>query len=516
MDKLYKKKYLKYKKKYLTLQEQLGGNQDLIQNAESIIEIVKKYSNFYYDSITHSKNTVKILSDIITKLESNKNVESNTINKLQQTIIDLLKLNEYNKSVLYDVFKSNLIKNTIKLISIYENNQPNKRFIKFIGAGGFGCVLSPPLILTKIVKQEFPTDKNINIDSLNEDYVAKILSCEGGAYLEELESNMLIKQFDKDGNYTPKMIFAGYMNRPELIEYIKTQKNTNTDQELKNIYNCLYTKLANNEHKYYGYIVYNKVGTSFDKLTNEINNTNIKPILISLSKAIRNLFNNLYTQGYIHGDFKLPNMTLKGNKVYIIDFGFTQPYDKYGVLNSSINTNYPIMLNILGILDLEKPKNFKATKAEYIRMFNEVINNCVARRIPTVEGAHELHRDIYSNLARVIPKYVGPSAPFKSYDDMIYYVNDFISIILEPMKTYEEDTIKGIFGKYFLDIARNIDVYAASLVIYQIFNYYSSVKKSVKPEISQLTSQLLYDAFINGIEGPVDLADRLDLIISEI
>ena len=510
MDKLYKKKYLKYKNKYLTLQNQSGGNKELIiQNAEIIIKDIDKYSIKNIDKQTIQINVLNSLQKIINTINNNSNLELSTIIKFKDDINTLLKL--YDKH--YEDLRSNIIKNSKSLILNSSSliSAPKVIEFRFIGAGGFGCVFSPPKLITPLVQQEYPKGGKININQYNDDYVAKILSCEKNVYKKEVNSNMLIKEFDKGGNYTPEMIFAGYMERKVLMDYIKKQRGKNTNTEL---YNCLYDKLNNNMHQYYGYIISTKVGKSCDNLTiDDINKSNIKDVLTSFSKGIKIFINNLYDKEYLHGDIKIPNMTMKDNKIYFIDFGFTDIYTNILknypiVLSRSLNFNYPIILHLFSILYYNN-NNLLITKEEYKFLLNKIITNL---ELPEYE-------QLYNVINTLIVSH--QDSIFKNIQDVKTYLKTYIEQLLDKLDNNKKYSKKNVYDICFLQIARNVDIYSLSLVMFHMFynNIYQdnfTLTYLLSSDTLKLISKLFKDALYNNIKNPLDLANRLDNIINTI
>jgi tRNA A-37 threonylcarbamoyl transferase component Bud32 len=529
MDKLYKNKYLKYKNKYLTLQNQFGGNKELliqnssnkellIQNVENIIKDIENYSIHYKDPIKMNKNVIKLLKKIIQILKTNSTLELATVAKFNEDIYDILKLNDNNYNI-YNNIKANIITNLNSLIN-YKIEVPKlieleNNFIRFIGAGGFGCVFSPPTLITPIIKQEYPKEEQININQYDDNYVVKILSCENNAYKEEFESNMLIKKFDINGNYTPRMIFAGYMNRKDLMDSIKIKKIKKINTELTKLYECLETKLNNNTHEYYGYIITTRVGKSCDNLTtDDINKKNIKQVLTNYSLAIKQFINKLYEKNYIHGDIKTPNITLKDNKIYFIDFGFTIEYTHLldndpVIMNRSINFNYPIILHLFSILYFSKDFKFEATKHDYLTLINDIITNL------------EQYTNFYTIVNTLITSH--KYSIFKNIDDIKTYLKKYINYLLN-FYLVEEKELYNIYDVYkicFSPIGKNVDIYSLSLVMFHLFynNIYQDkfiLTDLVPDKTLKLISKLFKDALYNNIKNPLDLANRLDNIINTI
>ena len=391
------------------------------------------------------------------------------------------------------------------------------QFINFIGEGGFGCVFSPPKLITPIVKQEYPpNDKiDINIDQYDDKYVAKILSFEKNAYTKEFASNMIIEIFDKDGNYTPKMIFAGHMDIEAFDDFLKKIRKEN-----KELYECINPKFKKYRYKHYGYIISTRVGKSFNNLTtDDINESNIKDVLISFSRGIRNFINKLYEQEYLHGDIKTSNMTIKDNNIYFIDFGLTDKYNKILtdkndntypiVLTNSTNQNYPIILHLFSIVYVEQPETFTTNKAKYLELFNNRITQPVSESNPYFIAVNNL---ISSEQYSI----------FTNIEDVKTYLKEYIKQLLDDKLVESRDySIKEVYDMCFLPIAKNVDIYSLSLVMFHLFynNIYQrsiTLRNYVLVETLELISDLFKDALYNKIENPIVLADRLDAIIETI
>ena len=384
---------------------------------------------------------------------------------------------------------------------------PNK-LIRFIGEGGFGCVFSPPTILTPTVKQEYPDPdtKEIDIETYDEKYIAKILNCKVSSYKEELAKHKIIMKIDPTHQYTPEMIFAGYMDRQALMDSIEEKKQTNID-----LYNCLNKKLTNDSNKYYGYIIYNKVGKSLEKLEkDDINESNIKEVLRNFSAGIRDFINNLYNKNLIHGDIKTPNMTLKDNKIYFIDFGLTTESDKiFTKLHFSQNYNYPIILHYL-YNTYQIIENNKYTKKDYFLYFNIIINIS----LPPVS----LYRLFY-HMDTLISQH--QFSIFKNIEDVKTYLKTYIKQLLNKLDDLGEYTKEEVYILCFSEIAKNLDIYSLSFALYNLFfnNLYQedfSLSNLVPEKTLELISKLFEDALYNTIKNPIELAERLDLIIKTI
>jgi len=340
---------------------------------------------------------------------------------------------------------------------------------------------------------------------------------------------MLIKEFDKGGNYTPKMIFAGYMERKVLMDYIKTQRGKKTNIELTKLYECLYEKFKKNNHDYYGYIISTRVGKPFDNLTtDDINESNIKDVLTSFSRGIRNFINKLYEKEYLHGDIKTPNMTIKDNNIYFIDFGLSDEYnktliDKYNntypiVLTNSTNQNYPIILHLFSIVYVDQLDTFKTNKAGYLELFN----NRITQPIPVSEL-----NPYFIAVNNLITSH--NYSIFTNIEDVKTYLKKYIKQLLDDnLDDNLEYSIKEVYEKCFLPIAKNVDIYSLSLVMFHMFynNFYQqsfspkdkdfTLSNLVTDKTLELISKLFEDALYNKIKDPIDLAERLDNIINTI
>ena len=493
MDELYKKKYLKYKNKYVNLQNQLGGNKQLIiKNAEDILDSVLLIDNTTYKI---SNEIIEILTNMIKILNLDKNVDDKIFINLKNKTTELL--NNYKSNI---ITQTDLLKSNYKKLNRNLIKSENISF-QFIGQGSFGCVFSPPtLILPPInqIKQDYPNSQ-IKINDYNDNkYVAKILSYT--AYLEEYKINKILIKYDNNGDYTPKIIFAGFLHKLYLINLINQQRRYS---HLNQLYKCLNDKVYYNSEQYYGYIISTKVGKSLDQLTNnDINKTNIKEVLTSYSTAIKNFINKLYENKYVHGDIKTPNMTIKDNKIYFIDFGLTEKYN--------INDNYkpkilsysaPILLILFSVFYNKYGPSYKANINIYISLLDNIIINDI-------------------NFLSVKNTLLHPFI-FKNISDIQEYLKKHIRILLKSLNLTIQYTTQQIYKLCFSSIAINTDIYSLSLVMFNLFikNTHQpdfTLRKIVNNETIKLIVILFKDALHNTIKDPLDLSSRLDAIIETI
>ena len=95
------------------------------------------------------------------------------------------------------------------------------------------------------MSQDYPlpgkNSKYLDINNLDDNYVGKILSCD--TYKTELDQYINISKYDKEGKYTPKLIFAGYMNRKKLFKIINNNyRKYDIPDNLLDIYIYVYKK----------------------------------------------------------------------------------------------------------------------------------------------------------------------------------------------------------------------------------------------------------------------------------
>jgi len=300
------------------------------------------------------------------------------------------------------------------------------------------------------------------------------------------------------------------MLRKDLLDFIKN-KNKSIDEK---IYNCLTTKFSKmiKSHEYYGYIITTKVGKSLDNLTiNDINKSNIKEILTNLSNGIKIFINKLYDEEYLHGDIKIPNMTIKDNQIYFIDFGLTDKYDKnvtkYNYeypefLFNSNNQNYPIILHLFNKFFFNPTNdNFKGNKDIYIQILLDT---------------HKTQQMVSLN-----PYYNAIQNLTLLFENIEEYIKQYIETLLNNLDNEKEYTPFQVYDICFKPIAKNIDIYSLSLALYQLFynNIYQkdfTLYNIVSEPTLSLISTLYKDALNNNIENPIVLANRLDIIIDTI
>ena len=335
------------------------------------------------------------------------------------------------------------------------------------------------------------------------------------------------------------MKFAGYMNREVLMDFIKKQKHTNTNTELIKLYECLYDKLksVSDINTYYGYIIYNKLGKSLEKLEkNDINEFNIKNVLTSFSDGIRNFINNLYQNEYLHGDIKIHNMTIKDDKIYFIDFGYTDKYNtnrnydndnKYPiVLGRSLNLNYPLILHVFSKLFFNDIK-MSDNKAKYVELLNDIIDKSILDLTALLKSGKDLYLFVdafkYEDINLKIVKLVSSHeySIFKTKKDVVTYLKTNITNLLNNLEDNKKYTPLEVYNICFIDIAKNVDIYSLSLALYHLFvnNIYQkdfTLQNVVLKDTLKLISELFNDALYNKIENPIDLANRLDEIIKTI
>jgi hypothetical protein len=311
------------------------------------------------------------------------------------------------------------------------------------------------------------------------------------------------------------------MDRTKLVPFIRNlRNNNNNNNDQLQLYECLLQKFEKNPNKHYGYIISTKVGKSFDKITsNEFKRSSIKTILTSLRNGIDTFINNLYKKGMVHGDIKMGNMTLNNNKVYFIDFGLIHAHndnDKTSMLLSRNITNYPIILFMFynAMVVMVQPPyyynyNNEVYKHNLIYLLKSLYEQSY-KAVNTKDFEHLVLTALYNNIM------------FKNnkFDSNSKFIDTFFKN-LDDNKLY---SLQYIYEKCLEPVARNIDIYALSLFIHELFYgilYHKFIKfqlanKFVEQHTNILVKQLFEDALYNKIDGPLDLSARLTNIIDSI
>ena len=107
--------------------------------------------------------------------------------------------------IMNDIYAQKAKKYKYKYLKLKKELEGGDDF-KFIGYGGFGCIISPPI--------------KFNITTIDEkiftskDYVAKLLSYE--AFLDEKKEFEEIEGIDHEGNHRSKLIYAEKMKKKDL------------------------------------------------------------------------------------------------------------------------------------------------------------------------------------------------------------------------------------------------------------------------------------------------------------
>ena len=421
-----------------------------------------------------------------------------------------------------------------------ENNENNEKF-KFIGSGGFGCIISPPVQFntTNINNILYPLDKNIDEEIFkNKDYIGKLLSCRNNVFTQEKNEFLELEKIDPEAKYRSKIIFAAYYNKKELT--IKLKKNISYFNKLINVndidalYNCLNNKKLlkelnkiddpgnpGNANDNYGYIISTRVGISFDKINlNKFNEEQIIKILTNLKTSIQDLIKKLYDNEFKHGDLKNENITLdeaNDYKISFIDFGLMSKYsDIKNIGNYSVNYQYNDIIGIfIIIINYYKPFYSKIniiTNEELISLFNSIEMTKSELLAHFDDLKYKKKRSILPNILSSLNSlnsiqssksinFIDYSHFFKSIDDNKHNLEYFYTNCIKP-------------------IAKNIDIYALSLFIYQLFfkinNSTSFNSKFIKKDTRNILYALLKDALYNNIDGPDELIIYLDEIINSL
>ena len=404
-----------------------------------------------------------------------------------------------------------------------------KNYFEYIGEGGYGCIISPPFQFNTLSLENilYPPEKIIS-DKIYKDkkYVGKLLSCDKDSFQTEINEFLKINFIDPEAKHRSQLIFAAYYNRKELTKELELKQYN--DEQSKKLLKCLNKKKLLKEKNLgdnlpytidpgnpcnandnYGYIISTRVGTSFDKIElNKFKLGTIITILTNLKKSIEDLIVKLYDNGSIHGDIKFQNMTLDNSfKISFIDFGYMNNNSEIiKIVNNSANHQYsdiilffmkiidnlsPFFNNIYNMTSLDLKNNImsidkKMTKSELI----ELINNNTKKNtiLPQLQSSTKL-------------SYIDYSCFFQSLkDDKKYPLIDFYNKCIEP-------------------IIKNIDIYALSLFIHQLFFsiwFKTFNSKYINKTTYKVVNALLINAFYNNIDGPTELIIYLDGIIDSL
>jgi len=421
-----------------------------------------------------------------------------------------------------------------------ENNENNEKF-KFIGSGGFGCIISPPIQFNtlnnnNILYQDKTIDENI---FKNKDYIGKLLSCHNNVFTLEKDQFLELEKIDPKANHRSKIIFAAYYNKKELT--IKLKKNISYFNKLINVndidalYNCLNNKKLlnkienpenpenpNNANDNYGYIISTRVGISFDKINlNNFDKEQIIKILTNLKTSIEDLIIKLYDNEFKHGDLNFENITLdeyKDYKISFIDFGLMSKYsDIKNIGNNSANYQYNDIIQIfIMIINNYKPFFSKLniiTNEELISLFKSIKMTKSKLLSHFYNSKYQKKKSILPNIFQSLNSLnsiqSSASINFIDYNHFFRSIDD------------EEHDLEYFYTNCIKPIAKNIDIYALSLFIYQLFflkinNSTSFNSKFIKKDTRNILYALLKDALYNNIDGPDELIIYLDGIINSL
>jgi len=457
---------------------------------------------------------------------------------------------------------------------------------EFIGQGSFGCIISPPFQFnTHNIKNIcYPPNPNKTISDdifKSKDYIGKLLSYVNNVFTKEYEQFIYLNNIDSESKHRSKLIFAAYMTKEELTNQLVQIKNVEEsnlkelsqelsqelshelskelsyellkelsqelEQELElelpqelqkelpqvlvkilteehiqeymnklalvlsqantpaqQLYYCLKEKkLISNPFRddenseNYGYIITTRVGKSFKHYNlDDFDNDKIIKILENLKESIEDLIIKLYNDDSIHGDIKFENMTLDDdNKVYFIDFGLMQKYkDVENIITQ--NYQYPDILNIF--FNIKNDIDDRTiNKTQLIKLLNN--------------SKYQKENSIQSKLLKSIDY----SYFFRSIDYSYFFrsIDD------------EEHDLEYFYNKCIEPIARNIDIYALSLFIYQLFFNFVNITQSKNvfnidykknTNIINILNKLITNALYNNIDGPDELINYLEDIINSI
>jgi hypothetical protein len=375
-----------------------------------------------------------------------------------------------------------------------------------IGEGSFGCIISPPYNFTN----ELDVRNIFNIYDI--EYVGKLIiivdESDNKSFMKEVENNKIISDiYDIEGKYTSKFMFSQYINYDIVIENIKHINGLEKCLKNHNLYKYTINK--------FGYMIFKNVGTSFFKFFNlnlrKRKLDDFKLILKNLKESIEQFFinKNFYNDEYIHGDINFQNMTLDNNlNVYFIDFGLMQKYTDLNKING-LNLQYLQILYFLQFFELDIKNNIKYTKNGLITQINNLKNEFK-------NGSREHDNDGSNNIKT---RYDTKDLLEKKFLKFINYEYFFRSI--------KNGNEQHFLNDFFNPIAKNIDIYALSLFIYQLFYHIPNQTKlninininielidpNAKELITNILNALMRNALYNNINGPEELIIYLDGII---
>jgi tRNA A-37 threonylcarbamoyl transferase component Bud32 len=395
--------------------------------------------------------------------------------------------------------------------------------IEFIGEGGFGCVISPPLKFNNIIyidkNQENINDYELNKIFTSKEYVGKLLSCDNEVFNDEYKDFIELNRIDPEAKHRSNLKFAAYMSSEDLNKELKNLKvdpnelynkirNRQELTQLEKLYKCLSDRnkqIINSSSKNYGYIISTKVGKSLIQVlkSNNFNNDKIILFLEKLKESIGDLIKKLYTDGSIHGDIKFDNMTMTFNdkgeidnesKICFIDFGFMQKYNILDKLKTK-NHQYPYILSIFkNIKNKINNPNQKIRKLEFINLLNN-----------KSYSSDKIEFDLQPTLLKFTNlNFMDYRCFFHSLEDnKEYSLIDYYIMCIKP-------------------IAKNVDIHSLSIYIYFLFyNFYPEIKPfnyydNYNIKIKNILKELLINALYNNIDGPEELIIYIDAIINSI
>jgi hypothetical protein len=391
----------------------------------------------------------------------------------------------------------------------------------YLGEGAYGCIISPPHQFIFNDNKQIICHKDNNIYDKN--YVGKLLRCNDiigkeyiNSFYEEYCEFIKLDNIDSESKHRSKLVFAAYINDAQYKHINEEYKqkdnriifidclNKKINRQIQTIDIVNISDKEKGKSYKFGYIISTKVGKSFDKVKlNEFDKNQIIQILTNLKESIKDLITTLYTKNLIHADIKFPNMTLdieNNFKVCFIDFGLMKNYkdnkDMEKLKNISQYYLYPDILYTYFHIIRRMHESSMITKLELIQLLNlyENLKQQFNHYNPSLLNITKLQKINYSHF-------------FKSLEDNVKY------------------PLKYIFSKCIEPIIKNIDMYALSLFIYELFFNNNSNNRNPNifdPQyrknnaIGPIIQMLLINAIYNNIDGPEELIIYLDGIINNL
>ena len=436
--------------------------------------------------------------------------------------------------------------------------------INFAGKGSFGCLLCPPIKLSKVINSyENYTIPNFSFDKYNNcDYIGKILA-EGGfgidSYQKELKQFLTIKELDPNGKYTPQLIYANVYEKKDLQDELLIYKGSLDlvqNDELQRNYELLTTCLNDKIRLYdkFGYIISRHTGLSLESKYNsktgkETDINKLKNFLTNFNVLLE-FIKTLYDKNYLHLDIKMDNITVKEDgKLYLIDFGrFTEidnnnyqniirrylrnPHEMYSFepkIYTSFMKKCKTIVSIENLITYVNNTDFDQLIYPYKIMPNSFLH-IILKKVLKIDDTEENESidiiQIYQK--KYFLEHLNSENTIQRLNDIINKKNIdakthmYVSLVngtrregARVMKTNDnkeiknkEKNISSVLEAVFLPIIKKYDLYCIGIVLAQVvfFNFdFDNLIPNFKEQFIELIKNLLFNKF-----------DDVSVIISEI